>query len=160
MEAPRSPAKQRVPVSIRRLLPQLARVAAGAIAGAILGKAASAAVGYVLYIAMVLSVLNRPVGLDSWFMAMAALPLLGWSFGALPGALSGGATLASRKPIAALTGSLASLAYALSEVNRGNPDLGGFIAVITSLGATIAGASLYLGNWLFTPGTTRGRKAA
>jgi hypothetical protein len=99
----------------------LARAAVGYIAVAILGNVASAIVGYLLYFVMLLSVLNRPGGIDSWFAAMAALPWLGWTFGALPGALSGAATLASQRLIAVLTGCLASLAYAFVGANRGTP---------------------------------------
>jgi hypothetical protein len=141
-------------------VPLLARAIIGAFAGAILGKVASAVVGYLLYFVMILSVLNRPVGLDSWFMGMAALPPLGWTFGALPGALSGIATLASRKLIAVFTGCLASLAYAIVEINGGNPDLGGFIAVVTGFGAVVTGLSIYLAVWLPALSLTRQRKAA
>jgi hypothetical protein len=141
-------------------VPLLARATVGALAGAILGKVASAIVGYLLYLVMILSVLNRPVGIDSWFMGMAALPLLGWSFGALPGALSGAATLASRKLIAIFAGCLASLAYAILEANKGNPHLGGFIAVITFFGAVATGLSIYLAAWLLAMSQTRRRKAA
>jgi hypothetical protein len=141
-------------------IPLLARATVGALAGVILGKVASAIVGYLLYFVMILSVLNRPVGIDSWFMGMATLPLLGWSFGALPGTLSGAATLASRKLIAVFTGCLASLGYAVVEISTGNPGLGGFVAVVTSFGAVFTGLSIYLAVWLLATSPTRQRKAA
>jgi hypothetical protein len=160
MDVPTRPNKARVSVSIGRLAPLAARAAAGAILGAVVGTAASVAVGYALYIAMLLRVWNRPVGIDSWFAGMAALPLIGWSFGALPGALTGAAILSSRKPIAALAGCGASLAYAAIEGLRGDPYLGGLIAAITSLGAAITGGSLYLGMWLLRATPTKRKKAA
>jgi len=160
VDAPTRPKKTSEAQPTGVAVPLLARATVGALAGALLGKVASAIVGYLLYFVMILSALNRPVGLDSWFMGMAALPLLGWSFGALPGALSGAATLASRKLIAVFTGCLASLAYAIVEINKGNPDIGGFIAVITFFGAVITGLSIYLAVWLLTMSPTRRRKAA
>jgi hypothetical protein len=142
------------------LLSLVATLAIGALAGAILGKVASAIIGYFLYFVMLLSVINRPVGADSWFAAMAALPIVGWSFGAFPGAVSGAVTFATRRLAAVLAGGLAALAYALVVAQRGSPVLAALIALITSLGALSAGLSLYLVLWLLTPRVGRTPKAA
>ncbi|HJX23444.1 MAG TPA: hypothetical protein VJ574_03430 [Candidatus Bathyarchaeia archaeon] len=141
-------------------VPLLARATVGALAGAILGKVASAIVGYLLYLVMILSVLNRPAGIDSWFMGMTALPLLGWSFGA-----PSRRPLRSRDPRESKAHSdlcrmscLAGLRHPRGQ--QSEPHLGGFIAVITFFGAVATGLSIYLAAWLLVMSQTRRRKAA
>jgi len=143
MATTQAPLNRRSPHAVRAMafLAFVARTAFGAIAGAVGGTVLSAIVAALA--ALVMMIRHKSVSSDDLAMAVVLTAMIGITFGWAPGAVSGAATLASRRLVASLAGAIPSAVIYCTQVKLTNPGFASVAALSSLTGAVLTAAALH-----------------